>query len=99
MQIHTMKDGECLSDVARAYGVHEDSLKINNGSSDAPAPGEEMLVLTPTRTHTLGATDTPERMMLRFGVSGRSLMTCNPQLSTESPSAGDTLIIKYSVKM
>ena len=96
MQIHTMKDSECLSDIAKEYGVCEDSLKINNGIADAPALGEELLVLTPTRTHTLGATDTPERMMLRFGVTRRSLLTCNPQLATEAPEAGDTLIIRYS---
>ncbi len=96
MHIHSVKKDESLSDIARAYGVSADTIIINNEIKEPPAIGEELLILTPTRTHTLRAGDTPERIMLRFGISRRALQSNNPQLSTVEPGAGDTLIIKYS---
>ena len=95
MQIHTVKKNEKLSDIAKQYGVDEEILRMNNGLAGCEAAvGEEVVILTPTRTYTVARGDTPERISLRFGVPRSELMAINPGLS-DGMTVGRRLAIRY----
>ncbi len=96
MTIHTVKNGERIEDIAREYGVAKEPLIRNNGLHTEPTVGEELLILTPTRTHVAGHRDTVERLLLRFGISRRTLLSCNPGIGVRELRAGDTVVIRYS---
>ena len=88
MVIHRIKKDETVSDVAKLYGVDEDILRTNNGldARDRPAVGEELLILTPTRTYVVKGGDSAERLALRFGVLRRELMANNPFIERDRKS-------------
>ena len=99
MHIHTVKTGEKVSDIARTYGVSEDILRMNNGITGInPAVGEELAVLTPTRTYTTRRGDTPERLALRFGIRRRDILAMNPWIEEEGLLPDRTLALKYDQK-
>ena len=96
MYVHTLCDGETLASVAKKYGVSENTLRASNALTDKKtALGEELLILTPTRTYTVKRGDTPERLMLRFGISGRDLYAQNPIICERGLVPGDEIAIKY----
>ena len=96
MTIHTVKNGERIEDIARKHGVSAELIIRNNDLTTEPTVGDELLILTPTRTHIAGRHDTPERLLLRFGISKRSLLSCNPGIGERELKMGDTVVIKYS---
>ncbi len=96
MVIHRVEDGQTVTDIARGYGVDEDILRMNNGLSDEmPAVGEELLVLTPTRTYVVRRGDSPERLALRFGIMRRELTALNPWIEREGLVPGRRLALRY----
>ena len=96
MHVHTLCDGETLASVAKKYGISEKTLRASNALTDKnTAIGEELLILTPTRTYVVKRGDTPERLMLRFGISGRDLYAQNPTICERGLIVGDEIAIKY----
>ena len=96
MRIHTVKQNEKISDIARKYGVDEDILRMNNGLENGEcAEGEDVLVLTPTRTYTVRKGDTAERLALRFGIRRRDIIAMNPRIESEGLVPGRILALKY----
>ncbi len=96
MHIHTLCEGETIADAAKIYGVSEATLMANNGLINARvAVGEELLILTPTRTYTVKHGDTPERLSLRFGITRRELYAQNPIICERGLRAGDEVALKY----
>lgn len=96
MQIHTVKRGETVADIAREYGIEVGVLESCNGlmRGERPTVGEELLVLTPTRTYKARRGDTAERLSMRFGIRRGELFGMNPGLC-HGLSEGDTVILKY----
>lgn len=95
MQIHTIMSGEKIADVAERYGVSEELIRENNSLENAePTPGEQLLIITPTRTYSVRRGDTPERLSLRFGVSRRELCANNPSVSLRGLIAGEEIALK-----
>lgn len=100
MKIHNYKAGEDLSDIAKQYGISEDTLfSSNTEGADCATEGEELLILTPTRTHVLKEGDTPERLALRFGIKPVDILAQNPWISTDGPLPGKTVNLKYDSKI
>ena len=96
MHIHTVKPEERVADIAKEYGVNEDILRRNNELYDGEcAVGEELLILTPTRTYTVRRGDSAERLALRFGVRRRDMAAMNPQIEYEGLVPGQTLALRY----
>jgi len=97
MTIHRTAEGERLCDIARLYGTSEEIIRMNNGFeiSEEPAPGEEILIILPTRTYTVKRGDSLERLALRFGVLRRELLANNPIIEKEGLLPGRTLALKY----
>ena len=96
MRIHTVKQGENISDIAKYYGINERLVKIANEIDDNQnvAPGEELLILTPTRTYTAKQGDDLTRIALRFGQPLGTLRGYNPHVPGDDIRAGETVIIK-----
>lgn len=96
MKIHTVKDGEKIADIAIEYGISEETVRSCNALNEGEAAaGEELLILTPTRTYTVKRGDTPERLALRFGVSRRELLANNPDISGKGLFVGQRLALRY----
>lgn len=100
MKIHSYKAGEELKDIAKLYGISKETLtSANIDGTDFAADGEELLILTPTRTYVLKVGDTPERLALRFGIRPIDIMAQNPWVSTEGFVPGKTVNLKYDSKI
>lgn len=96
MKIHTFSHGDTVENIAKKHGISVEGLLSSNiKGSDAPAIGEELLVLTPTRTYVLKQGDSPERLALRFGVRKIDLLAQNPWIATEGMVTGRTVNLKY----
>ena len=66
MKIHTFSQGDTVENIAEKYGISVDGLLSSNiMGAENPAIGEELLVLTPTRTYVLKQGDTPEILQRR----------------------------------
>lgn len=96
MVIHTVKRGESVKEIANYYGIDEELLRHNNDLDTGEAAiGEELVIRLPTRTHRISATDTPERIALRYGIRTRELYANNPSLR-KGFREGQVVAVKYS---
>ena len=99
MQIHTKQNGEFLSDIAKKYEIGEDYLRmINEVGERECCDGEELLIMTPTRSYKGQFGDTVERLAIRFGVNTAEIYAQNPQLRTREIIPGETISIKQPPK-
>ncbi len=100
MKIHTVKPGEDICDIARTHGINERILRVTNeiDDNDKITAGEELLILTPTRTYTAKVGDDMTRVALRFGQTIGSLRSFNPHIMGEDIREGETVIIKYDAR-
>ena len=81
MQIHTVEAGETLYTIARRYSLPVTKILSDNGLiSDRLTVGDELLILTPTRTVTVRGGDTIESISKRFDIKPRAILTQNPCL-------------------
>ena len=100
MHIHKVSEGETQRDVASSYGVSPIKLAENNGISHNGRliPGEELLILTPTRTVNARRGETLNDLALRFGVSHEALLAYNPELRGKcSLYDGQPLAVKHGI--
>ena len=97
MIIHTVRDGESLREVAAEYEVSPLKLGAINGISGTRLiPGEELLVLIPTRTANVRRGESLSSLARRFGVKESSLIAINPELfGTGSVYDGQPITVKY----
>ena len=98
MYIHRVNEGEDILSIARKYITSPEKLAENNGraASDKPLAGEELLVITPTRTYTVCEGDDLLKIARRFNVKRRELLASNPALfGEEKIYPGMSLAIKY----
>ncbi len=96
MKIHTWKKGDTIENIAKEYGVSPEFILFANDEAVAnPAVGEELLILTPTRTHKVRHGDTPERLMLRYGIKRADLLMQNPDILTDGLLPDSTVVLKY----
>lgn len=97
MQIHIKSKGETIKDIAEKYGVNEEIIRmVNELYSGEAADGEELLILTPTRSYTVQYGDTTDRIALRFRVRHSDIYTLNPWINEKDISPGQTLTLKCS---
>lgn len=100
MRIHTFKSGETLEEIAKQYGITKECLlSYNINGAECPAEGEELLILTPTRTHIIKEGDSLERLAIRYGVWKSDILAQNPWICAEGMTPGKTVILKYDDRM
>ena len=96
MHIHIKSAEESIRDIAEGYGVWEDNLRQINGLCDSDgAEGEEILILTPTRSYTVQPGDSIDRIALRFDVRKKDIYAQNPWIVEKDIHSGDRLALKY----
>ena len=99
MRIHTVKPSETLTDIAKSYGITEENLIYTNSYGIKKAAiGEEMLILTPTRTYVLKKNDTIERLCLRFRTRKSDILSQNPWIIKDGLIPGRSVVLKYDDK-
>ena len=96
MQIHKVTASDSLYSIARRYSVPATKILSDNGLvGDRLTIGDEILILTPTRTVTVRGGDTIESLSKRFDIKPRTIFTNNPFLSGNSKlRPGQVLTVK-----
>ena len=96
MRIHRVKEGESLKDIARSYGTTERYIEICNElrEGEEPSTGEELLILTPTRTYKARFDDSMTRVSLRFGVPVGELYRMNPHIAGDELREGEFVAVR-----
>ena len=81
MDIHTVEVGESVTGVAQRYGISPIKLAAANGIhvGERLLPGEELLILVPTRTATAKRGERLSDIARRFRVSESSIIWQNPE--------------------
>ena len=99
MIIHTVSEGETPYGIARKYGIPVTKLLCDNGiEGDRLIAGEELAVIMPTRTVTVGGTDTIQKIAARFRIRPSYILAANPQLKgVRKLSPGQLLTVKQDV--
>lgn len=98
MIVHTVESGDTVFKIARKYAVSPMKVIENNGlyDPDRLSVGEQLLILTPTKTYTVRGGDTLTKIAKRFDVRKSDLYRNNPQLGgTDTLYAGQLLAIRY----
>lgn len=98
MVIHTVKPRENLGEIAGMYGISPIKLAENNGipMRSKLIPGEELLILVPTRSTNARSGERLSELGHRFGVSESRLLALNPELSGKgSLYPGQPIAVKY----
>ena len=97
MKIHRVKEGDSVFSIAREYAVPPTKIIESNTLSnpDNLSVGQQLLILTPTRTHTVRGSDTLKGIAERFSIRTSDLIAKNPSLHGEnSIYPGQILTIK-----
>ena len=96
MNIHIVCPDKGISACCDEYSVNEENIrKINEIEKGEAAPGEDMLILMPTRSYRTAYGDTMERIAMRFGISKRELLCSNPWLTRGEPKTGESVTLRY----
>ena len=98
MIIHTVDDGETPFSIARKYGIPVTKLLSDNSiSTDRLIPGEQLAVIFPTRTVSVNAADTLEKLAKRFSVRPSYILSANPALGGKRRlTPGQTITVKQA---
>ncbi len=85
MKIHRLKEPERLSAIAKEYSLAPEAVAAANGlSPKARLPrGYEVLIITPSRTHTVKRRESLADIGKRYRIEGRQLLRLNPSLEGE----------------
>ena len=80
MEIHTVKSGDTIFSIADSYGALPSYVsEVNEINKRTPlCEGEELLLLFPTRTHTVRDGDTLSSISMRFDTKKREIIRANP---------------------
>ena len=91
--LYTVRPGDTIPSVARAFSVSEARLRSDNGiPADQPlVPGQCLAVLRPRRTYTVRAGDTLFGVAAENGLTVRRLYQLNPTLTSSGLQAGQVL--------
>lgn len=99
MNIHRVKDGESIRDIAVGYEMSPLTVAEQNGCSvkESLCENEQLIVLKPTRTATVKRSEPLGRVAERFSVSEDYIIAYNPGLEgTKDVYEGQTLGVKFS---
>jgi spore germination protein YaaH len=97
MIIHTVKEGETIFHIARKYSLPPTKIIEDNAPCGISLTvGQQLLILTPTRTVTVRGGDTIAKICHRFSVKRSSVIANNPSLcGKDTLRPGQILAVKY----
>ena len=102
MIIHTVSSGETIFSIARKYAVSPVKIIENNclPYPDRLTIGQQLLVLTPTRSYFVRGGDTAAKICRRFGIKKDALLAANPALHGKTNlHAGTELTLHFSTPL
>ena len=97
MLIHTVKDGETLTDIAAIYGLSAEYIAKVNSYYQKLVPGQELIIVYPAVTHTVKAGESLFSVARDYNTDISALLRNNPFLNN-GLNAGDEITIAYSSK-
>lgn len=79
MEIHVVRAGETLYDIARQYGISAERIAQDNGLADPTqlVTGQTLVILYPSRTYTVQPGDTLQSIAADLGVTVNQLLRSN----------------------
>lgn len=98
MDIYIVKSGDTAESIAESYNIPTYVLSMLNNLGDIPnlVVGQALLILSPTRYHTVAASETLYSIAQRYGVDLNTLYRNNPNLGGRPlVYPGQTLIIEF----
>ena len=98
MDIYVVKSGDTAESIAASYNIPTFVLNMLNNLDDIPnlVVGQALLILRPTRYHTVMANETLYSIAQRYGVNLNTLYRNNPNLGGRAlVYPGQTLIIEF----
>ena len=98
MDIYVVKSGDTAESIAERYNIPTFVLNMLNNLDEIPnlVVGQALLILRPTRYHTVAANETLYSIAQRYGVDLNTLYRNNPNLGGRAlVYPGQTLIIEF----
>ena len=98
MEIHVVREGETLYEIAQRYGVSPERLALDNGLENPTrlVTGQTLVILYPQRTVTVQPGETLSSIAAREGVSLNQLLRNNYGLGGDvTVYPGQTIVIDY----
>lgn len=98
MEIHVVRGGETLYEIAQRYGVSPERLALDNGLENPTrlVTGQTLVILYPQRTVTVQPGETLSSIAAREGVSLNQLLRNNYGLGGDvTVYPGQTIVIDY----
>lgn len=99
MEIHVVRSGETLEEIAQRYGVSAERIALDNDLAD-PArlvPGQTLVILYPRQTYTVQPGDTLLSIAQAYGVTVNQLLRNNYSLGGDvTVFPGQTIVIDYA---
>ena len=102
MIIHTVTSGETIFSIARKYAVSAVKIIENNALPypDRLIPGQQLLILMPTRSYFVRGGDTVPKVCRRFAIKKNALLAANPALHGKPTlHAGTELALRYDAPL
>ena len=101
VQKYTVRKGDSLAEVAKKYGVSEDTIRwANNLDSDALKKGQKLTILPIDGViYTAKSSDTVEKLAHRFKTTPEQIIAYNDLELTNKPKKGQRLIIPNGEKV
>lgn len=99
MEIHVVRSGETLSEIAGRYGLSAERVALDNGFavSTPLVPGQTLVLLFPQQTYTVQPGDTLSSIAAALGVTVNQLQRNNYGLGgREAVYPGQTLVVSYT---
>lgn len=95
MNLHSVKEGESLSDIAALYDADEMTLAESNElKGRGLTVGEQLLILKPTRSYHIKRKEDTERLSRRFGIQREEITAASPWILDSGYREG-TVGVKY----
>ena len=101
MIFYTVKSGDTVSSIARAYGVSPQRIIFDNGleNVDRPVVGQTILILEPETVYTVQRGDTLYSIAQRYSTTVGQLLRNNPFImAPDRLEAGQNLVISFKDK-
>lgn len=98
MEIHVVKQGQTLTQIAKLYGITEQQLQQDNGltAEQTLVPGQTLVILYRKQVHTVQEGETLWSIAAIYGITVRTLYRNNPWLYGRIPVyPGEVLTISY----
>lgn len=94
MNLHVVRSGESIWEIARQYGVTPESITtLNQLPSTRVVPGQTLAIPTQARSYIVMPADTLYTIAARYRLSVAQLLAANPQVQGNAITAGQMLTL------